>query len=131
MGYDPPPLAEGGEPGLAGKVGEDEGVGALEGVVGPDEVGAALGEVAEGADAAPAHCVEHAEAAAASAEEGGGEDAEVAPHGALAAEEGIAGLELDAALRLPRARRGQGSPPRPRPRPRTPDSSGSRVRVRV
>lgn len=71
----------------------------LEGVVGPDEVGLALGEVAEGAHAAAAHGVEDAEATArGAAPESSGEDAEIAADGALAAEEGVAGLELDAPL---------------------------------
>lgn len=101
VGDDPGAVALGRDPGVAGEVGEDEGAAALGGVVGPDEGGTGLGEVAEGADAAAAHGVEDTEAAAGRERapmEGGREDAEVAADGALTAEEGVARLELDAAL---------------------------------
>lgn len=97
----PPPIPSRGNPSFSGEVGEDEAPVALEGVVGPHEGRAGLGEVAEGADAAPAHGIEDAEAAAKGHPvEGGGQDAEVAADDALAAEEGVACLELDAPLHL-------------------------------
>lgn len=95
----PPPVLL--EAGLLPQVGEDGPPSVVVGIVGPDEVGAGLGEVAEGTDAAAAHGVEEAKAAAGGAAvEGGGQHAEVPAGGALRAEEGVAGVELDASLRV-------------------------------
>jgi len=87
----------------AGEVGEDDGAKRLGGIVGPDEVGAGLREVAERADAAAAHRIEAEKwggrvRAATAAVERGREDGEVAARGAVAAVEGGAGVEGDAAL---------------------------------
>lgn len=62
---DPAALAAGRHTGVAGQIGEDEGSAVLGGVVGPDEVGAGLGQVTESADAAAAHCIDDTEATAA------------------------------------------------------------------
>lgn len=67
-------------------------------VVRQHEIGPGLDKVPEGPDPAAAHGVEDAELVAGPPLQGGGEDAEVAADGALAAVEGAAGLELVAAL---------------------------------
>lgn len=60
MRHRPPPVRR---PLEAGEVADDDGVERLGGVVGPDEVGADLRQVAERADAAAAHGVEAEERA--------------------------------------------------------------------
>lgn len=89
----------------ATEVGKDDGAKRLGGVVGPDEVGTGLREVAERADATAAHSIEAEEwggrvGTATAAVESGCEDGEVTTRGAVAAVEGGAGVEGDAALGL-------------------------------
>lgn len=108
MRYHPPPaphLRRRRAPLKAGEVGNDDGAKRLGGIVGPDEVGAGLREVAERADAATAHRIQAEKwcgrvRAATAAVERGREDGKVAARGAVAAVEGGAGVEGDAALRV-------------------------------
>lgn len=70
------------------------------GVVCEHEIGLRLHQVPQGPNSASAHRVQDPEAALGPLAEGRREHAEVSPGGALVAEEGVADVELQAALRL-------------------------------
>lgn len=99
MSDNPPPLPVRREPRLATEIGEDKTTGTVIGVVGPNEAGTGLREVAEGSDSASTHSIEDAGTTGeVSTMDDGGEDPKVTADGAFSTEEGIAGLELDPAL---------------------------------